>query len=355
MVKGWVPISVREGVKQRLERIYNSDTKRPPNLKFTAYVENMLQGIIDNYERVREYGQFLEVLSFSDSHVLLDDHYQNGRFFVELSTRPEAMVFCQEEASTICMHVGYCLALPEVHRALINKGFTPSKYVSMRKNLEYAEHLKKGPVQMPFQTQFQDRTKYADSILKKLEEHGYIRKESGTSEKMWYLTEAGQANVSEWIKGTGETEKIDRPVSEINLGKKSDEKKERDLGTLIHPDVFNSLVNLGYVVKEQGTSVDRWYFVDPNKTNRSTRSIGGPVDELYKELEKDNIEPVRSELNDLKAVLNAGVQKGYIEKAGPSQYRLYFSHSRELKGNERAKAIEEHEKRVKNQVVESDA
>jgi hypothetical protein len=127
MVKGWVPISVREGVKQRLDKIYNSDTKRPPNLKFTAYVENMLQGIIDNDERVRQFGQFLEPLSISEDHVLLDDHYQNGRYFVELSARPGAMVFCQEDASTICMHVGFCLALPEVHKALIAKGIRPSQ------------------------------------------------------------------------------------------------------------------------------------------------------------------------------------------------------------------------------------
>lgn len=126
MVKGWVPISVREGVKQKLEQIYNMDTKRPQNQRFTAYIENILLEFVEHDERVRKYGAFLEVASYSDNHILIMDREVGKHFFVQIaSEHKNAKLYCQEDASKNCVHVGFALGLPQVYKLLVSKGMYP--------------------------------------------------------------------------------------------------------------------------------------------------------------------------------------------------------------------------------------
>lgn len=125
MVKGWVPISVREGVKQRLEQIYNSDKDRPKNQKFTAYVDNLLSDIVDNDQRLREYGSFMELINCDVNYVMLKDYFSGKYIIVEMAVKSGVLLYCQEDNSGSCIHVGFCLALPQVCKALIDKGYPP--------------------------------------------------------------------------------------------------------------------------------------------------------------------------------------------------------------------------------------
>lgn len=127
MAKGWVTLNVRE-VKEKLQQIYGIDKKRPESQKFGNWLDNLLTEMVDHDERVRKYGKLLEVISCDDNHVLIKDNWQGKHFFVEISSKANGTLYCQEDASSTCLHVGYGLALPQVYKALIQKGFRPPEF-----------------------------------------------------------------------------------------------------------------------------------------------------------------------------------------------------------------------------------
>jgi hypothetical protein len=58
------------------------------------------------------------------------------------SGKPGQALYCEQHLSTECPHVGFCLALPEVYKVLIRKGFTPSSE-GIEGLSKYAEELLK--------------------------------------------------------------------------------------------------------------------------------------------------------------------------------------------------------------------
>lgn len=122
MVKGWSPISVREGVKQELEEIYQSDKRRPKNQKFTAYIENMLLQKIDFEKSLEEHGHIFKFETVDDNHIILMDNFIGKHVFVNFH---EKILYCEEHNTIDCAHVGFCYGIPEVYKALIDKGLKP--------------------------------------------------------------------------------------------------------------------------------------------------------------------------------------------------------------------------------------
>jgi len=72
------------------------------------------------------------------------DHWRGKHFFIQISAKDKVALYCQEDNSENCVHVGFCYALPQVYKALIKKGFRPPKYYAERRNIEgtidYLEH-----------------------------------------------------------------------------------------------------------------------------------------------------------------------------------------------------------------------
>jgi hypothetical protein len=130
MVKGWITISIREEIRQKLESIYLRDPKKPRNQRFNAWLDNLLFGIVEYDEKLQEYGAFLQVESIGDAHVLLMDNLTGKHVVIQISRKgsgkPGQALYCEQHLSTDCLHVGFCQALPEVFKVLISKGFTPS-------------------------------------------------------------------------------------------------------------------------------------------------------------------------------------------------------------------------------------
>lgn len=124
----WSTLTVRNELKERLQRIFESDPKRSKNQKFGSWLDNLLYDIVDHDETVQRYGNFLEVEGLTDNHVLIMDNWKGNHFFVQISAEDKGALFCQEDGSTTCLHVGFCLALPQVYKALIRKGFIPGKF-----------------------------------------------------------------------------------------------------------------------------------------------------------------------------------------------------------------------------------
>ena len=123
---GWLTVQIREDVKNNLFDIYNKDKKRPSNQKFTAYVDLILKNTIEFNKQVTKYGPFLEFISAIEDHIVVKDNTMNRLVTIFINSKNKELQcdFCEK---TDCLHIGYCYAVPEIYKVLIENGFRPNK------------------------------------------------------------------------------------------------------------------------------------------------------------------------------------------------------------------------------------
>lgn len=98
-----------------LERKYNIEKTKHPNLSFAAFVSESALIELERRRMLRE-AQFISLVGFSDDEVILKDMRKNGRL-IEVQIRNNNLK-CIAENTSDCIHVGFALALPEVRKAL---------------------------------------------------------------------------------------------------------------------------------------------------------------------------------------------------------------------------------------------
>jgi hypothetical protein len=122
MVEGWTPISVTVQLSERLRSIYDVDKNRPENQKFGAWVNNLLFKYVEFNQDLRKYGPFLEFKSTSENMIHLFDHKLNKSVDVYINGKKKELQ-CENHNRNDCLHIGYCFAIPEVYKVLIESGF----------------------------------------------------------------------------------------------------------------------------------------------------------------------------------------------------------------------------------------
>ena len=127
MVKGWIPISVSEQLGQRLIALYSNDRKRPENQKFSPWVNNILLKYVEFQEQQKQYGPFLEFKDADQTMVNLYDHERRKSLAVYIDSLKKKLYCEYHNDKTDCLHVGFCLGIPEVYRLLIKDGFKSPK------------------------------------------------------------------------------------------------------------------------------------------------------------------------------------------------------------------------------------
>lgn len=86
---------------------------------------------------------FLTVESMNDNRVTIMDDWNRKHFFhVDILPGDQVVLYCQEDASSECIHVGFCLALPQVYQALIRKGYTPLLIALQKANMVDLEAIR---------------------------------------------------------------------------------------------------------------------------------------------------------------------------------------------------------------------
>ena len=131
----WTGLTVRTDVKEKLQRIFENDPNRVRNQKFGSWLDNLLSDLLFD-ERIKKYGMFLTVESMNDNRVTIMDDWNRKHFFhVDILPGDQVVLYCQEDASSECIHVGFCLALPQVYQALIRKGYTPLLIALQKANM----------------------------------------------------------------------------------------------------------------------------------------------------------------------------------------------------------------------------
>lgn len=126
MAKGWVTLAIREEVRDKLQKIYQTDLARPANQKFTAYIDELLKKLVDREDRLRTFGVFLRFQEARDNYITVFDNFKKKSVTVRINSKNNTL-HCEEDNTTACMHVGFCYAVDEVIHTLISKGIKPPK------------------------------------------------------------------------------------------------------------------------------------------------------------------------------------------------------------------------------------
>jgi hypothetical protein len=137
MVKGWVPISVAEELEKRLIKIYESDTSRPSNLKFSPWVGEVLTEIAQLREDFKKFGPWFSYRHNRGTNVIeLVDH-TNSEYITILLDSKDRKIICQKHGRPDCIHTGFCYGYPATYKLLVDKGIVPDRTKTLDLNVTY--------------------------------------------------------------------------------------------------------------------------------------------------------------------------------------------------------------------------
>ena len=123
MVKGWKPISIKEPLVKKLDSIR---IKERSDQEFGPWLNKILNEYADYSEKVEKFGQFIEGVNTTDNRITMYDNRINKPISVWINGKRRELQ-CENDQKTDCIHVGFCYAIPEIYRTLIDHGFRPPK------------------------------------------------------------------------------------------------------------------------------------------------------------------------------------------------------------------------------------
>ena len=124
--KGWRTVTVREERLSELDVLYKRDRKRPKNQEFGGWFDNLLLQYVEFQKELEEYGPFLEYIGTTENTVHLYDHRIRKSVDVYINGKKKQLE-CESDETDCCAHVGFCFAIPEVYKVLIEHGFKQPK------------------------------------------------------------------------------------------------------------------------------------------------------------------------------------------------------------------------------------
>ncbi len=126
MGKNWDTVQVRTEIKTKLVQIYEEDKRKPQNQKFNAYFDNLLSRLVEHDEQLKHYGPFIEYKDANENMIYLYDHRIKKSVDVYINGKKKELQ-CHSDNTHCCVHVGFCFAIPEVYKVLIEHGFKQPK------------------------------------------------------------------------------------------------------------------------------------------------------------------------------------------------------------------------------------
>jgi hypothetical protein len=124
--QGWKTFSIRNERLQQLTLIYKEDKNRPSNQEFGGWFDNLLLRYVEHNEALRRYCPFLEFKSTSENMIHLFDHKLNKTIDIYINGKKKELQ-CENDDRIDCLHIGFCFAIPEVYKVLIENGFKQPK------------------------------------------------------------------------------------------------------------------------------------------------------------------------------------------------------------------------------------
>lgn len=120
----WKTLTIRGELKDRLQKSFESDEKKYPKQSFSSWVDTKLDNIVKYEELVREYGAIFEFQTITEGNIIIQDNFSGKHVFVDWQEGP-SYLYCEEDNSHHCEHVGCCYEKPIVFEALVRRGLIP--------------------------------------------------------------------------------------------------------------------------------------------------------------------------------------------------------------------------------------
>ncbi len=124
----YTTIAIKHEIKERLVKKHR-DGQLAGKLKgvsLTAYINSLLLDILEQDDYLNRYGPFLSWIGPHENLLLLYDNRLQRTVEVEVHY-DKKVLHCREHNSNECLHVGFCFAIRDVYKVLVERGFRQPK------------------------------------------------------------------------------------------------------------------------------------------------------------------------------------------------------------------------------------
>lgn len=119
---------ISEKLAEKLASKIESDYRGMVKPKLSTYIQGILWDRIEADEILHEKAPFLNLIGYTDRGILIRDAKVDRiveviiREYLDDGERTKYGLYCPVCESDSCYHVGFALALKEVHKKLVEKG-----------------------------------------------------------------------------------------------------------------------------------------------------------------------------------------------------------------------------------------
>ncbi|MEM3084562.1 MAG: hypothetical protein QXU32_07895 [Nitrososphaerales archaeon] len=124
--KGWKNVPIRPDVVSKLEEGFKVEREKyPKSATLGTYVNEVLDWVLDNKDYIRKYAPF-KWIGPSGSLFLIYDTFNKTTVEVEIHGG-QRMLWCREDNTDDCDHIGFCWGQSDLYKELKKHGFKPPK------------------------------------------------------------------------------------------------------------------------------------------------------------------------------------------------------------------------------------
>ncbi|MEM1971215.1 MAG: hypothetical protein QXM92_01980 [Candidatus Anstonellales archaeon] len=127
--KGWRTVAIREELLKKALESYEEFKKDRPYTAFTDYINNLLWSVLEEDRYLSRYAPGLQFIGLDQNVVYVKDHFIDRIVEVEIHDEgiSKRFLYCRYCERDDCLHVGFCFAIREVNKILVERGFKQPK------------------------------------------------------------------------------------------------------------------------------------------------------------------------------------------------------------------------------------
>lgn len=115
-------ITIWKESMERLNHFYIDAKKGRPKLKLFTFVNEYLASKLEDNDYLSRYGPFISWIGPEGDRFILRDY--NLDCLIEVQIK-DSNLYCLYHEVEECVHIGFCYAIPDVYKRLMEIGFKP--------------------------------------------------------------------------------------------------------------------------------------------------------------------------------------------------------------------------------------
>ncbi|MEM4364994.1 MAG: hypothetical protein QW776_00010 [Candidatus Nitrosocaldus sp.] len=128
--KGWKSLTISEELYNKLYERWKREKK--PLIPFTPWASQYILENLEEDELLYRYSPGLQLIGVYDNIIDIADYFIDR--IVEVQVVPKGkFLYCRYCERDDCLHVGFCFAIREVNKVLVERGFKQPKVSKEKK------------------------------------------------------------------------------------------------------------------------------------------------------------------------------------------------------------------------------